>query len=69
MHGKSGWFVCPVFSFCDVLWPSLQRFERDVVKFAVLLACKTTGPSCGDVVLFLVNGPSGFRHQLSPVNR
>ncbi|EJC4643490.1 hypothetical protein MY092_000745 [Salmonella enterica] len=58
MNGKNGWFVCPAFSFCNILRPFAKGCEGNIVEFTVLLACYTTGAPGSNVLSFLFNGPS-----------
>ncbi|HEB6949674.1 TPA: hypothetical protein R0445_004280 [Salmonella enterica subsp. enterica serovar Hvittingfoss] len=60
MNGQNIGLSGPALSFSDILRPFAEGNEGDIVKFTVLLAGKAAGAPCGDVMHFLVNGPSLF---------
>lgn len=66
MNRQYCWFAGTSFSFCDILGPFAKSGKGNIVKLAVLQPGKTTGPPAGDVLFFLFNEPSLFRHVLAP---
>ncbi|BFT83979.1 hypothetical protein GVv1_47710 (plasmid) [Enterobacter pseudoroggenkampii] len=58
MNREYSGFAGTSFSFCYILGPFTKGGEGNVVKFAVLLTGKTTGPPTGDMLFFLFNEPS-----------